>query len=339
MAGAHPEVLEALVRTNSLQTAGYGEDSFCAEAKLLIRKIFEAPDSDVYFFEGGTQTNLTAIDGMLCPYQAVIATELAHINVHEAGAIEACGHKVITLPHHLGKIVPADLEEYMRKYTADETRLHIAEPGMVYISFPTEIGTVYSRQELESIRDICSQYNMFLYIDGARLGYGLSAESCDIEIPDIARFADAFYIGGTKQGALFGEALVTGKGLIRNFFTQMKLHGAVLAKGRVLGVQFSALFKDNLYFRISRQAVDLAIRLRKAFEEHGYTPLFPSDTNQQFFTLPNVLIDRLREQMQFDYWGPRGIKESHVRFVTGWETTASDIAQLEKALDNELGTK
>lgn len=335
MCGAHPEVMEALVATNNLLTPGYGVDEYCTEAKKLIREACSAPDAEVYFFVGGTPTNATAIDGILAPYQGVIATELAHINVHEAGAIEACGHKILTIESICGKVDAAVLDRYMHDFVSDDTNEHMVEPGMVYISFATEIGTVYTLSELEDIRHICDKYKLRLYLDGARLGYGLASPGCDVALSDIARLCDVFYIGGTKQGALFGEALVAKPGVLRRFVSTMKLHGAVLAKGRLLGVQFKALFSNDLYMRISRHAVGLALKLRDAFESCGYAPVYDSPTNQQFFELPNSLIDKLSENISFELWGPRGRQCSKVRFVTGWETTCCDVEALEKTLHSE----
>ena len=333
MCGAHPDVMAALAATNYKQTPGYGADPYSDNAKRLIREACGAPEAEVHFFVGGTQTNATVIDGLLGPYQGVIASELSHINVHEAGAIEAAGHKVITLTEREGKISPHTLEEYMEKHVSDETRWHMVDPGMVYLSFPTEVGTIYSLTELKAIRKICGKYNLRLYIDGARLGYGLASKECDVTLHDLADLCDAFYIGGTKQGALFGEALVAQPGVLKNFFTMMKLHGAVLAKGRLLGVQFGALFSNNLYMDISQKAVDLALNLRHILESRGYSPLYDSPTNQQFFTLPNEVIECLRQSITFEYWGPKGDRCSQVRFVTGWETTEEDVAELRDVLD------
>ncbi len=335
MCGAHPEVLEALIATNSDQTPGYGADKYSEEAKRLVREACGAPDAEVYFFVGGTPTNATAIDGMLKPYQGVISTELAHINVHEAGAIEASGHKILTIRNHQGKLSANDIDEFMLSFVMDDTNEHMVEPGMVYISFATEVGTIYTLAELEALRSVCDKYGLLLYLDGARLGYGLAAQGCDVTLPDIARLCHVFYIGGTKQGALFGEALVAKPGVLRRFASMMKLHGAVLAKGRLLGVQFCALMRNGLYMRISTHAVDLAMRLRNAFEHCGYSPLYDSRTNQQFFELPNALIERLAKEMSFELWGPSGAHSSNVRFVTGWETTEADIERLSQILRDE----
>lgn len=332
MAGAHPEVLDAIIRNNRVQTSGYGSDAFCDRAKALIREACGAPDAAVHFMVGGTQTNSTVIDGLLRRTEGVIAAETAHINVHEAGAIELSGHKVITLPSHDGKIDAAELRTYLHDFFADDTWTHMVVPGAVYISFPTELGTIYSLEELTSISAVCHEYRIPLYVDGARLGFGLAA-SKDLTLKDIARLADVFYIGGTKMGALFGEAVVcTAPELLPRFFTLMKAHGSVLAKGRLLGMQYEAFFTDDLYMRIGRHGVDLAMKLRDAFLSHGYRTFIDSPTNQQFFILPNELIDRLMEHASFEYWGPRGETESKVRFVTSWETTEEDVQTLASLL-------
>lgn len=332
MAGAHPQVLEAIVKNNRVQTSGYGSDSFCEEAKSLIREACGCPDAQVYFLVGGTQTNSTVIDALTSRTDGVLAAESAHINVHESGAVELFGHKVLTLPQHEGKICPAEARAWLKDFYADDTNEHMVAPGALYISFPTEYGTIYSLQELEELSTLCHEYEIPLYIDGARLGYGLAA-SKDVTLKDIARVADVFYIGGTKMGALFGEALVcTNPKLLRRFFTHMKAHGAVLAKGRLLGMQFAALMKDGLYLEIGRHGVELAQRLRKGMEAKGYSCFIDSPTNQQFFILPNSVIDSLMQKASFEYWGPRGEKESKVRFVTSWETTEQDIETLLSSL-------
>ncbi|MDO5446993.1 MAG: beta-eliminating lyase-related protein [Prevotellaceae bacterium] len=332
MAGAHPEVLDAIVKTNMLQTSGYGCDDFCNKAKQLIREACKTPDADVYFFVGGTQTNCTVIDGMLSRTQGILAAETSHINNHEAGAIELFSHKVITLPSRDGKVSAADVDAYMKDFNADDTNLHIVEPAALYISFPTELGTIYSLQELTELSAVCNRHGIPLYIDGARLGYGLAA-STDVTLPDIARLADIFYIGGTKMGAMFGEALVcTNKTLLKRFFSVMKAHGAVLAKGRLIGLQFAALFTDNLYARISFEGIRKALSLKQNMIEKGYKTFVDSPTNQQFFILPNEVIDRLLPHVSFEYWGPRGETESKVRFVVSWETTDEDIATLASLL-------
>lgn len=332
MAGAHPEVLDAIVRNNLVQTPGYGEDDFCSRARTLIQQACEAPEAAVHFMVGGTQTNATVLDGLLRRTEGVLAAETAHINAHESGAIELTGHKVLTLPSHEGKIHADELRAYLRDFYADETWPHMVAPGAVYISFSTEYGTLYSLTELQAISDVCHEYSIPLYVDGARLGFGLAA-SADVTLPALARLADVFYIGGTKMGALFGEAVIcTNPSLLPRFFTLMKAHGSVLAKGRLLGMQFEAFFSNNLYLRIGRHGVALAQRLRRAFENAGYQTFIDSPTNQQFFILPNKVIDALLPYATFEYWGPRGESESKVRFVTSWETTEADIQQLESLL-------
>lgn len=332
MAGAHPEVLEEIVKNNLVQTSGYGEDDFCRTARERIRQATGQPQAEVYLMVGGTQTNATVLDGLLRRTEGVLAAESAHINVHEAGAIELTGHKVITLPSHDGKLCPQEVRSYLQDFYADDTWTHMVAPGAVYISFPTEYGTLYTLSELEELHAVCHKYEIPLYVDGARLGYGLAA-SADVTLQDMARLADVFYIGGTKMGLLFGEAVVcTNPQLLPRFFTLMKAHGSVLAKGRLLGMQFGALFANDLYLRIGRHGVALAQRLRRAFEQKGYATFIDSPTNQQFFVLPNELIDRLLPAATFEYWGPRGEVESKVRFVTSWETTEADIATLESLL-------
>ena len=332
MAGAHPEVLDAIVKNNQVQTAGYGSDDFCNRAKALIREACGTPDAAVHFMVGGTQTNSTVLDAILWRTDGVLATESAHINVHESGAVELFGHKVIGLPAENGKLSAADVDAYVTNFYADDTNEHMVAPGAVYISFSTELGTLYSLAELEQLSAVCKKHNIPLYIDGARLGHGLAA-SPDVTLKDIARLCDVFYIGGTKMGALMGEAVVcTNDKLLPRFFTLMKAHGAVLAKGRLLGMQFEAFFKDGLYERIGKHTVALALRLRKTLEDKGYKPFIDSPTNQQFFTLPNEVIDRLMQAATFEYWGLRGATESKVRFVTSWETTEADIATLESLL-------
>lgn len=328
-AGAHQEVMDALVRTNMEHTVGYGNDSYTAEARDMIREAVGAPDAEVMFLVGGTQTNATAIDGILRRHEGVLAAASGHIAVHESGAIEASGHKVLTLPERDGKVCSEDVERFIKEFYADETYQHMVAPGMLYISQPTEFGTIYSLEELKALSAVCHRHNIPLYIDGARMAYGLKAEGAEFTLRDIARLADVFYIGGTKCGTLFGEALVvTNRELLKNLFPLVKQHGALLAKGRLLGVQFGALFRDGLYERIGKEAVRLALKIREAFRKAGYKVVIESPTNQQFFQLPNDVIDRLRESIAFDYWGPRGERESVARFVTSWSTTEQDVEML-----------
>ena len=327
MAGAHPKVMQRLFETNFEQTTGYGTDPYTADAVGLIRKACCAPDARVHLLVGGTQTNATVIDGILARHEGVLAAGSGHINVHESGAIEATGHKVLTLPSYQGKVSAEDVRNFINDFYSDETYEHMVAPGMLYISFPTEYGTVYSLEELEDISAACHEADIPLFIDGARLGFGLAAS--DVTLKDIARLADVFYIGGTKVGALFGEAVViTNPNLLKHFTPLVKQHGALLAKGRLLGLQFEALFTDGLYFEIGKETVRKAMDLRKAFEENGFKAAMDSPTNQQFFVLPNSVIDRLKENASFELWGPRGETETTVRFVTGWSTTDKDIETL-----------
>lgn len=333
MSGAHPKVMESLMKTNSDQTAGYGNDKYTAEAKKLVLEACGVPDARAYFLVGGTQTNSTIIDGVLARHEGVLSAESGHINVHESGAIEATGHKVLTLPSYDGKVSASDVRNFIDTFYSDDTYEHMVAPGMLYISFPTEYGTVYSLKELEELSEVCHNANIPLFIDGARLGYGLAAEGGDVTLKDIARLSDVFYIGGTKVGALFGEAVViTNPTLLKSFTPLVKQHGALLAKGRLLGVQFRTLFTDGLYEKIARECVAKAIRLKNIFVSKGYNVEVDSPTNQQFFRLPNAVVDALRAEVSFEMWGPRGETESVVRFVTGWTTTDADIDRLESIL-------
>lgn len=335
MAGAHPKVMERLLETNHLSTIGYGCDEYTKHAAELIRNACGQPNARVYFLVGGTQTNATVIDGLLSRHQGVLAAESAHINVHEAGAIEATGHKILTLPQYEGKVLASDLKEYIDNFYSDDTYEHMVAPGMLYISFPTEYGTTYSYEELTKLSEICHNANIPLYIDGARLAYGLAAKGNNVTLKDIAQLSDVFYIGGTKVGALFGEAVViTNPTLLKNFFPLIKQHGALLAKGRLLGVQFEALFENNLYEEIGLQTVEKAIRIRNLFSSKGYKIVVDSTTNQQFIRLPNQIIDKLKENISFELWGPRGKTETVVRFVTGWATSHTDIDTLASILND-----
>lgn len=329
MEGAHPEVMRHLMDTNLEQTSGYGNDEHSLHAKELIRTACGQPDATVYFLVGGTQTNSTVIDALLSHHEGVLATETAHINVHEAGAIEATGHKVITLPQHDGKLCAKEVEEYITNFYNDETYEHMVAPGMVYISHPTELGTLYTLNELEALSNVCNKAGIPLFLDGARLGYGLAAPNTDVALADIARLCDIFYIGGTKVGALFGEAVVArDASLLHHFTTLVKQHGALLAKGRLLGVQFETLFTDNLYQHIATHAIDMAMKLKEALIVKGYRLFIDSPTNQQFVYLSNETIDRLSQNATFELWGPRGEKETVVRFVTSWATREEDVDAL-----------
>ena len=321
------------MQTNTDQTPGYGTDKYTEHAKELIKEACGAPEARVYFLVGGTQTNSTVIDGVLARHEGVLCAESGHINVHESGAIEATGHKVLTLPSYDGKVSAEDVRNFITTFYSDDTYEHMVAPGMLYISFPTEYGTIYSLNELEDISAACHDAEIPLFIDGARLGYGLAAEGSDVTLKDIARLSDVFYIGGTKLGALFGEAVVvTNPKLLHHFTPLVKQHGALMAKGRLLGVQFEALFTDGLYETISKECVQKAVRLRNIFTSKGYKVEVDSPTNQQFFRLPNTVIDALSAEVSFEMWGPRGETESVVRFVAGWTTTDQHIDRLERIL-------
>ena len=327
--GAHPAILEALARTNLVSQPGYGDDCFTASAQEKIRRACGRPEADVYLLTGGTQTNLIVISSLLRRWEGVVCAETGHIAVHEAGAIEFSGHKVLPLPSHAGKLHAEDLAALVERFYADETHDHMVFPGMVYLSQPTELGTLYTRAELEAIAEVCRRYEMPLYLDGARLGYGLAAEGNELGLADIAALADVFYIGGTKVGALCGEAVVFPRGnMPPHFATMVKQQGAMLAKGRVLGVQFDALFTDGLYFEIGREAVALAMKLKKAFVQKGYPLFLDSPTNQQFVILTAEQEARLAREAAFERWEPVGDGRYAERFVTSWATTEEQVDAL-----------
>lgn len=332
--GAHPLILERLVETNMEQSSGYGLDPYTLSAKKRIREACSCPGADVFFLIGGTQTNATIIDSMLPLYGGVVSVETGHIGVHEAGAIEFTGHKVLTLPHHNGKMDSVELDKYLKDFFLFQAVDHMVIPSMVYISFPTEYGTIYSHKELREIKEVCRRYSLPLFIDGARLGYGLMSRESDVTLKDIARIADVFYIGGTKVGALFGEAVVFPQGNApKHFMNIIKQHGALLAKGRMLGIQFDTLFTDNLYFRISEHAIDMAERLKKAFREKGYEFFIDSPTNQQFIILSEEQIDSIRRQdINFEIWEALPDGRSAVRFATSWATKESSIERLKEVI-------
>ncbi len=336
--GCLPEILRRLSETNDEKASGYGFDPYTERAKDRIRKACDMTEAEVHFLVGGTQTNATAIDSLLQGCEGVLSVDTGHINVHESGAVEAFGHKVLVLPGIAGgKMAVSQIDDYMRKFLADETYPHMVQPGMVYITLPTELGALYSRKELADIYTVCQQYGLRLYVDGARLGYGLMAEGNDIDLPFLAHHCDAFYIGGTKVGALLGEALVyTNTRAPKYIFTIIKRHGALLAKGRVLGLQFDTLFTDGLYFRVSRHAIDMAQALRKVFAKHGLSLGIDSPTNQQFVILSKEQKQRLAEEIAFEIWEPLPNDHLLCRFVTCWATTEADIAALDEALAHIL---
>ena len=329
--GAHQSILKRLTESNMEKVPGYGMDPYCAQAKEKIRNACGCPDGEVFFLVGGTQTNAVVIASMLNRYEGVLCAVTGHINAHEAGAIEFTGHKVLPLPQYDGKISAADLKEYLQTYYADGSYDHMVFPGMVYISHPTEYGTLYTKQELRDISSVCREYEIPLFMDGARLGYGLAAET-DVTLKDIAEFTDVFYIGGTKVGALCGEAVVFPKKAPKHFFTMIKQQGALLAKGRLLGIQFDTLFTDNLYLEISKNAIETAAKLKSALKEKGYRLFINSPTNQIFVILENQKMKELGEKVKFSFWEKYDEDHTVVRFATSWATKMEDIDQLIRIL-------
>ena len=333
--GMHPRILERIVETNMEQAIAYSEDTFCEKARAYIKRECRQEDADVHFLVGGTQTNLTVISSILRPHQGVLCADSGHINVHETGAIEATGHKVLPLFSADGKITAKQIQEAYDSHWADSTSEHMVQPGMVYISHPTENGTIYSKEELTAIYEVCCTCELPLFIDGARLGYALAAKNNDLSLADIACLCDVFYIGGTKVGAMFGEAVVIlNSALKKDFRYLIKQRGGMLAKGRYLGLQFETLFQDGLYYDVSEHAVSLAMRIREACERQGYDCLYDSWTNQQFPILPNQLIERLQEKYAFFIWKSVDEERSAVRFCTSWATESKTVEMLIKDLEN-----
>ena len=331
--GAHPLVLQNLVKHNDCKPTPYGFDAYSERAKGRIREACGMPDAQIFFLTGGTQTNATTIDSMLYQYEGVICVSSGHINVHEAGAVEFTEHKIITLPEEQGKMSARVLDKYLDDFMHDGNNAHAVFPGLVYITFPTELGTLYTAQELTELYAVCQHYHIPLYVDGARLGYGLMAEGCDITLPFLARHCDVFYIGGTKVGALCGEAVVfTNRQAHKHFFSIQKQHGAVIAKGALIGLQFDALFTDNLYFQLARHGIDQAMKMRRMFEEKGYEFWLQSPTNQQFIILPNDVVERLQQEVEFTHWGKADIHHTICRFVTSWATTDEELDALARLL-------
>ncbi|MBR6815408.1 MAG: low specificity L-threonine aldolase [Alistipes sp.] len=333
MEGMHPQILERLLQTNMLKSVGYGCDEFCASAREKILKACNAPEGEVHFLVGGTQTNATVIRALLRPHEGVLAAHTGHIAVHESGAIEATGHKVICLPHNEGKISAEAVDQFFTAFKADESWEHMVYPGMVYISQPTEYGTIYSLEELEALSAVCRKWQIPLFCDGARLGYGLACDESDVTLADLARLCDVFYIGGTKVGAMFGEAVVfRQKGFVPNFFSIIKLSGALLAKGRMLGIQFDELFTDNLYLTIARHAINMAKRMREGLLEKGYTLYKESPTNQIFVVLDKEQEQRMRAATTFSEWERLADGRLVVRLATSWATREEDVEELIEAL-------
>ena len=331
--GAHEKVLQHLIDTNMEQLAGYGMDHYCESAKEKIKKACGCEDAEVFLLTGGTQTNQIVIDTLLQPYEGVVAAQTGHVSTHEAGAIEFTGHKVLELPQKDGKICAADLRKLAERFYGDENHEHMVFPGMVYISHPTEYGTLYTRGELAELSDICQQYHIPLYLDGARLGYGLAVEDTDVTMEDIAEYCDIFYIGGTKVGAFCGEAVVfTKENAPRHFVTLIKQHGALLAKGWFLGVQFDTLFTDDLYMKISKNAITTAARLKEILKEKGYDFYIDSPTNQIFVEMEDEKLKELEKNVRVSFWEKTDEKHTVVRFATSWATDMEKVEKLREYL-------
>ena len=327
--GAHPKIMKALIETNDEQCAGYGLDKYCLEATRLLKRQLQNDNVDIHYLVGGTQTNQIIIDTTLKPYEGVVSAETGHVSVHEAGAIEYTGHKVLTVPQHNGKIDATELKDFLETFFNDGNHEHMVFPGMVYISHPTEYGTLYTKDELEKISTICREFELPLFLDGARLGYGVMAKETDVDIKTIAKYCDIFYIGGTKIGALCGEAVVfTKNNMPKHFTTMVKQHGALLAKGRLLGVQFDALFTDNLYFDIAKNAIYMAELLKKGLADKGYKFYLDSPTNQQFIILENSKMNELSKYVRFSFWEKYNDSHTVVRFATSWATKREDVESL-----------
>lgn len=331
--GAHPMIMQRLMETNLEQTVGYGMDEYCEQAREAVKKAVGCEDADVHFLVGGTQANATVISSVLRPYQGVICADTGHINVHETGAIEHSGHKVLALPAEKGLLKAEQIRQAMEEHLAEDGPEHTVQPGMVYISFSSEVGTVYSLEQLKEISAVCREYGLPLFIDGARMGYGLAAEGGDVKLADIASLADVFYLGGTKQGALFGEAVVmVNDALKKDFRYNIKQNGGMLAKGRLLGIQFLTLFEDGLYFELSQHAVSLAMKIRDAFRAKGFAFMVDSPTNQQFPILDNETMERLSNDFRFSVWQKMDAGHTAVRFCTSWATRPEAVDALISAL-------
>lgn len=333
IAGACPEILKRLAETNMETMTGYGLDPYSESAKEKIRAACGSETADVEFLVGGTQTNAVVIATMLQDYEGVVAAETGHVSTHEAGAIEHNGHEVLMLPQENGKLSAEVLKKFLEDFYADDNNEHMMFPGMVYISHPTEYGTLYTKAELEALSAVCRQYEIPLYMDGARLGYGLMSLKSDVTLADICRLCDVFYIGGTKVGALCGEAVVfTKNNKPKHFMNSMKKRGALLAKGRLLGIQFDTLFTDDLYFKISRHAIDMAEDMKQIFKEKGLTFYLESPTNQQFIILENDQLEKLKKDVAVSFWEKYDDHHTVVRFATSWSTTEKDLEMLRDAL-------
>ncbi len=343
--GAHPRILERLQETNFEQIDGYGTDDYCKSAADRIKDVCGCPDAEVFFLVGGTQTNQTITDMLLQPYEGIVSADTGHIAAHEAGAIEHAGHKVLTIPHsgeekdtakfggEIGKISATELKKFISTFYGDANHEHMVFPGAVYISHPTEYGTLYTKAELTAISEVCREYKLPLFLDGARLGYGLMSKRTDVTIKDIASLVDVFYIGGTKVGALFGEAVVFPNGVTtKHPIPVIKQHGALLAKGWLLGLQFDTLFTDDLYFNISRNAIEMAEILKEGLKERGYKIFLDSPTNQQFVVVEDEKLKELDKNVRYGFWEKYDDTHTVIRFATDWATTRDDVDKLMKFL-------
>ena len=331
--GAHPRILRALSATNYVQTVGYGEDEYCLQAAILLREHCKASNADIHFLVGGTQVNMTFLAAALRPYQAAICAHTGHIAVHETGAVESTGHKVMTVQSVIGKVLPQDLDEACRAHFQDDAHEHMTMPKVLYISDSTELGTIYTRAELDALRGVCNKWGLYMYMDGARLGYALCSPENDVTLPYLANICDAFTIGGTKQGMLFGEALViVNPALKQDFRYVLKQHGGMLAKGRLLGIQYLEMFRDDLYWTLSRHAVEQALRIRNAFAQMGYSFLTDSPSNQQFPILPDAVLQRLGKNFIYSEQCRVDAQHRAVRFCTSWATRAQDVDALIAAI-------
>ena len=337
IAGAHPEIIKRLTETNLESLPGYGSDDYSKSAKEKIKKAIGTDDLDVEFLVGGTQTNAVIISTMLSDNEGVIAAKTGHVSAHEAGAIEYTGHKVLEIPGENGKIDADVLKKYISDFYLDENHEHMVFPGMVYISFPTEYGTLYKKSELEKISSVCHEYEIPLFIDGARLGYGLMSKESDVTIKDMADLCDVFYIGGTKVGALCGEAVVfTKNNKPKHFLTSVKKRGALLAKGRLLGVQFDTLFTDDLYFKISTFAIEMADKLKSIIDAHGLKHFIDSPTNQQFVVMEDEKLKKIEDKVAYSFWEKTDENHTVIRLATSWSTTDGDLKALDEALKGAL---
>lgn len=331
--GAHPVILQKFLETNMEPASGYGSDKYTASAMEKIRKACDLPEAQIYFTVGGTQTNQLVISTMLRDYEGVVAATTGHVSMHEAGAIEHSGHKVLTVPGHMGKMDASELGDYLQTFFADENHEHMVFPGLVYISQPTEYGSLYTKTELTALHQVCEKYELPLYIDGARLGYALASEENDISLPELSRLCEVFYIGGTKVGALCGEAIVfTKNNMPKHFVTLAKQRGALVAKGRLLGVQFDTLFTDNLYYKNGKHAMTQKEKLVAILKAAGVEFFYESPTNQQFVILENVTIKKLTKEVAISFWEPYDETRSVVRFATSWSTSDEDLEKLTEIL-------